>query len=127
MENVKKKTWDRKGGRPKKNVKRDEQLAVMCTLLERKRIEYKSSMAGISMSEYLRDCGLKGQAVIKTKTLPQEALPLIATLNHLCANINQIAKRCNRGETFNAMEIAAIFHSIEECLVVVRQIKKYFE
>ena len=127
MENVKKKSWDRKGGRPKKNVKRDEQLAVMCTLLERKRIEYKSSHAGISMSEYLRACGLKGQVAITAKTLPREVLKIIATLNHACAKMNQIAKRCNRGETFNPMEISEIFQAIHELLALVKQVKKYFE
>ena|ERR1022692_1767722 len=127
MENVKKKTWDRKGGRPKKDIKRDEQLAVMCTLKERKRIEYKAQTAGISMSEYLRECGLKGQVDIKIRTLPKEALLLIAAFNHNSANLNQIAKGCNRGDAFNAMEIAAILADIEENRNIAKLIKKHFE
>jgi hypothetical protein len=127
METVKKRTWDRKGGRPKKNIKRDEQLAVMCTLRERKRIEYKAQTAGISISEYLRGCGLKGQVDIKIKTLPKEALLLIATFNHNSANLNQIAKGCNRGDTFNAMEVAGILADIEENRNMVKLIKQHFE
>jgi hypothetical protein len=127
METVQKRTWDRKGGRPKKNIKRDEQLAVMCTLWERKRIEYKAQKAGISMSEFLRECGLKGQVDIKIKTLPKEALLLIATFNHNSANLNQIAKGCNRGDVFNAMEIAAILADLEENRNIVKLIKQHFQ
>ncbi|HXB43349.1 MAG TPA: hypothetical protein VNV85_04800 [Puia sp.] len=127
METVKKRTWDRKGGRPKKNVKRDEQLAVMCTLRERKLVEYKAQKAGISMSEFLRGCGLKGQVDIKIKTLPKEALLLIATFNHNSANLNQIAKGCNRGDVFNAMEIDGILADIEENRNIVKLIKQHFE
>src|SRR5690349_18384634 len=68
---VKEKTRN-KGGRPKKAIRRDEQLAVMCTLVERKVIEYKAKISDVSVSEYLRTLGVKGQVGRKIKTLPKE-------------------------------------------------------
>ena len=61
---VRKKTKN-KGGRPKKLIRRNEQLAVMCTLVERKVIEHKAKAANVSISEYLRTLGLKGQVDMK--------------------------------------------------------------
>ena len=53
-------TYHKKGGRPKKAVTKNQQLAVMCTLSERKLIEEKAKTANMSKSEYLRTIGLPG-------------------------------------------------------------------
>ena len=45
------------------------------------------------MSEYLRELGLKGQAEREIKILSKEVLLFTATLNHLAANMNQVAKK----------------------------------
>jgi hypothetical protein len=58
------------GGRPKKPVKRDQQLAVMCTQVERKVIELKAKAANVSVSEFLRTLALKGQVDRWTKSFP---------------------------------------------------------
>src|SRR2546430_9915142 len=103
MEAVAKDKTRNKGGRPKKDIRRDEQLAVMCTLVERKAIEYKAKAANVSVSEYLRTLGVKGQVDRKIKTVPKEVLQFNGTLNHMAANLNQVAKKRNREETFNDM------------------------
>src|SRR4051812_12030657 len=100
---VKEKTRN-KGGRPKKTIRRDEQLAVMCTIIERKAIEHKAKLASISVSEFLRTLGLKGQVDRKIKVLPKEVLQMISSLNHMAANLNQVAKKKNRDEPFNDVE-----------------------
>ena len=93
-----------KGGRPKKDIKRDEQLAVMCTMIERKLIKEKASASNISVSEFLRTLALNGQVDRKIKVLPKEVLLFTATLNHLAANMNQIAKSRNQNDELNAFE-----------------------
>jgi len=123
----KKRTWDRKGGRPKKAIRRDEQLAVMCTLIERKLIEHKVKTAGTSISQFLRELALKGQVDSRIKTLPKEILLFTATLNHLAANVNQVAKKRNREETFNAIERAEWKVLSEEVRQLAEQIKKYIQ
>jgi len=48
----------RKGGGPKKVVKRNRPLTVKCNIIERKVIERKAKEAGLTVFEYLRNTGL---------------------------------------------------------------------
>jgi hypothetical protein len=96
------------GGRPKKFVRRDQQLAVMCNRVERMIIETKAEKANVSVSEFLRNLALGGQIGRNVKALPKEILLFTATLNHLAANMNQVAKKRNRDEELNAIERAEL-------------------
>lgn len=109
-----------KGGRPKKENKRSQQLAVMCTSDERKIIEDKAKLGNVSISQFLRELALKGQVDRKLKVLPKEVLLLTATLNHLAANMNQIAKKRNQNDDLNAVERAGL-------IVLSNEIKKLAE
>ena len=97
-----------KGGRPKKENKRSQQLAVMCTIAERKIIENKAKLSNISISQFLRELALQGQVDRKIKALPKEVLLFTATLNHLAANMNQVAKKRNQNDELNAIERAGL-------------------
>ena len=112
-----------KGGRPKKLIRRNEQLAVMCTLVERKVIEYKAKAANVSISEYLRTLGLKGQVDMKIKALPKEILEFKGTLNHMAANLNQVARKANREENFTDMERDEFMMLSKEIQNLIKQIK----
>jgi len=92
------------GGRPKKVIKQDCFIGVKCSLQEKNLIKRKAETVGVSLSEFLRDAGLKRQAVRQIKALPKEILLFTATLNHLAANINQIAKQCNTYNQLTAVE-----------------------
>ena len=116
-----------KGCRPKKNIRRDEQLAVMCTLVERKAIEYKARVSNVSISEFLRTLGLKGQVDRKIKTLPKEILQMIGVLNHMAANLNQVAKKKNRDEPFNDIDRDDFMRLFEEIIEVVKKIRNYLQ
>ena len=116
-----------KGGRPKKLIRRNEQLAVMCTLVERKVIEYKAKAANVSISEYLRTLGLKGQVDMKIKALPKEILEFKGTLNHMAANLNQVARKANREESFNDMERDEFLMLSKEILELIKKIKSHLQ
>ena len=120
METVKKNTWDRKGGRPKKPVRKSEQLAVMCSLVERKIIEHKAKQSGVPVSQFLRELALNGKIETRPNTFAKEILLFTSTLNHLAANVNQVAKKRNREETFNAIERA-------EWMLLAKDVKKLAE
>lgn len=122
-ENVKK--LKNKGGRPKKQIRRDQQLAVMCTITERKVISIKAKSAGLCISEFLRTIALNGQVDRRIKTLPTEVLLMTATLNHLAANMNQVAKKRNRHEELNAMERAELKLLSDEVKALADAIKKH--
>jgi hypothetical protein len=56
-------------------------------------ITHYAKLANQSESEFLRNLGLNGKIDIQKKALPKEVLLFTATLNHLAANVNQIAKK----------------------------------
>lgn len=84
-----------KGGRPQKAIKRNVVLTLKCTRYEQVKITANAKKAGLSLSEFLRSMGLDGQIVVKEKALPKEVLMFTGTLNHMAANLNQLAKRRN--------------------------------
>lgn len=121
------KIFRKRGGRPKQAVCRDQQLAVMCTHAERKIIEDKAKAASVSNSEFLRSLGLKGQVDRKIKALPKEILLFTATLNHLAANINQVAKKRNSLDDLNAIERAELNQLSGQIKQLAKDIKSYLQ
>ena len=117
----------KKGGRPRKSVCRTQQLAVMCTPDERKIIEEKAKDSCISNSEFLRSLALKGQVDRKIKVLPKEILLFTATLNHLAANMNQVAKKRNGLDELNALERAELNHLSEQIKRLAKDIKTFLQ
>jgi hypothetical protein len=117
-----------KGGRPKKAVKRDQLLGVKRTLLERKFIEKKAEESALTVSEFLRELGLKVQGqIVKHKVIPKEVLLFTATLNHLAANLNQIAYRRNRGDNITLIERLEIMQLVIEIKALAASIKSYLK
>jgi hypothetical protein len=106
-----------KGGRPKKTEHLDQKITVMCTRFDLIAIRFYAKEINITVSEYLRESGLKRQVGRTSKVLPKEVLQLIGTLNHMAANLNQIAYKRNRGDELNALERA-------ELMVLSGQIKE---
>jgi hypothetical protein len=120
-------TYHKKGGRPRKAVTKNQQLAVMCTLEERKLIEEKAETANMSKSEYLRTIGLSGKIDIKIKVLPKEVLFFTATLNHLAANMNQIAHKRNCNDELTEVERAELNALSQQVKGLASDIKFYLK
>ena len=116
-----------KGGRPKKAVRRTEQLAVMCNKMERMVITHHAKLANQSISEFLRNLGLNGKIDSQKKVLPKEVLLFTATLNHSAANLNQIARKRNRDDELNAIERAELQHIAGTLKQLPGEIKKYLQ
>ena len=116
-----------KGGRPKKGVKKDQLLGVRCSPVERKVIEAKSKSANLSVSEYLRELGLTGKIESRHRALPTEVLQYKGTLNHMAANLNQIAKKRNGIDELNALERARLHSLSGEVKQAVQNINNYFK
>ncbi|MGY4539896.1 hypothetical protein ACVW0P_004337 [Mucilaginibacter sp. UYNi724] len=114
-----------KGGRPKVSHKKSEALSVMCNLLEKKIIQANARNAGKTVSVFLRDLGLQSRAVVRVRTLPRSVLQLTGTLNHIAANINQLAKKRNQGSDFNGMERALLNQEIRSLQAIVKEIKNF--
>jgi hypothetical protein len=114
-----------RGGRPPKAVKRNQLMATKCTLFERRTIEAKAKSAGLSVSEYLREIGLAGKIDRRNKALPKEVLTFTATLNHLAANLNQLAKKRNSNDELNPLERAELKVQSGQVKTIALQIKSY--
>lgn len=101
-------TKKKRGGRPKKAIKRDQLMAIKCTLYERKIIEAKAKKSNLTISEYLREIGLTAKIDYRNKALPKEVLNLTGMLNHMAANLNQIAKKRNSNDELSPLERAEL-------------------
>jgi len=117
----------KKGGRPKKAVKMDQLLGVKCSLIERKAIEARAKSVNLSVSEYLRKMGLTGKIDRNDKILPREVLQMTGTLNHLAANMNQVAYKRNRQDELNAIERAELLHDASRIRQLAKDIKSYLQ
>lgn len=120
-------TTRNKGGRPKKAVKKDQLLAVKCSLYERRAIEARAKSVHLTTSEYLREIGITGKIDSHEKALPKEVLALTGTINHMAANLNQIAKKRNGFEELNALERATLKVQSGELKAIAAQIKTFLQ
>lgn len=116
-----------KGGRPKKLVKKDQLMAIKCTLDERHIIEERAKMANLTVSEYLREIGLTGKIDRREKALPREVLDFTASLNHTAASLNQIAKKRNSIDELSALERANLKVQSGQVKELAIQIKNYLQ
>ena len=122
MEKVK----QNKGGRPAKEIKRNITITVHCSAFEKRILREKSKDFGISLSEYLRQTGLDHKITRHRKDYPREALLLNGVLNHIAANLNQIAKKRNSGEELGAYRRTQLEELSEQLHLLTQQIRNYF-
>jgi hypothetical protein len=116
-----------KGGRPKKAIKKDQILALKCTLFERRSIEARAKSTGLTVSEYLREIALTGKIDMRKKSLPKEVLLLTGRINHTAANLNQIAKKRNSGEDLNPIDRANLRVQSDDLKEVAIIIKTFLQ
>jgi len=117
----------RSGGRPKKSNKKNCFIGIRCTKEEKKLIGEKAKDLNQRPGEYLRNLGLNRQFDIRTKALPKEILQLVGTLNHLSANVNQIAKKANMDHSFSLFEHARLTMLAGEVKELAIQMKTYLK
>jgi hypothetical protein len=115
-----------KGGRPPVNKKKSKVVPVRCSMEDIKDIREKAALASITVSEYMREMALKGEITTRIRAFPQEVLQLTGTLNHLAANLNQIAKKRNGIEELTMEERKQLSQQSVEVKHLALLIKSYF-
>jgi hypothetical protein len=115
-----------KGGRPPKEIKRNKTITIHCSAFEQRLLKTKSKEAGITVSEYLREIGLAGKIDRRKIEFPNEALLLNGRLNHIAANLNQIAKKRNSGEDIGAFMRTQLDELCDQLHLITQSIKTYF-
>ena|SRR5688572_26465964 len=121
------KSTKNKGGRPRKAIKKDKLIPVKCSSYERRVIMAKAKSAQVSTSEYMREIALAGKIDRREKALPPEVLQLTAMLNHIAANLNQIAKKRNGVEELDALERANLKVQSAELKQLAVNIKSHLQ
>jgi Ribbon-helix-helix protein, copG family. len=122
-ENINKK----KGGRPKKEIKKDQLLPVKCNKEERKKIEDRAKSVNLSVSQFMREIALTGHIDRREIVFPKEVLQFTGSINHIAANLNQIAKKRNGIEELNALERAELQIRSRELKRLAEDIKSYLK
>jgi hypothetical protein len=92
LKSIKRKTL----GRPPKAIKSNHFIGVKCSLIEKTLLKQMAKRDGLTLSEYLRKTGLNRKEARKITVLPKEVLQFTGTLNHLSANLNQLARKNNQ-------------------------------
>jgi hypothetical protein len=116
-----------KGGRPTKEIKRNRLLGVKCTSLEKFMIKANAKNSGLTVSEFLRNLGLGSKIDMRKIRIPKEILQFSGTLNHMAANLNQIAKKRNQFDQLNALERAHLNQLSQSLKQLTQDIKNYLK
>ncbi|MBS0027708.1 plasmid mobilization protein [Chitinophaga sp. 22321] len=114
-----------KGGRPSKEIRKNIILTLKCSAVEKMIIAQKARESNQNISEYIREICINGQADRRVKVLPPEVLAFSGTLNHIAANINQIAWKRNKGENLSLEERGNLQRLVSVLKEIAVAIKNY--
>lgn len=115
-----------KGGRPKVKNPKNIQLAAICTTFEAYFIRQRAKVCNLSVSEYLRKCGLE-QNVEDNKPLPVEILKAFGDINNCRALLNQIAKKSNSNILLNNGDVVSFNDTIDGLNKTIKAINENYK
>jgi hypothetical protein len=100
-------------------------VMLRCTPTEKRYIKIRAHEAGLSVSVFLRDMGLKDSPE-KRKTLPPEVLAFIGQLAQLIGALEIIARRRLDNEDLDGLERAELNFRAKEVKILIKDVKSYF-
>lgn len=104
----------KRGGRPPSDTKRDQQITVCLTKLEKLALKRRADKAGLNLSDYGRQMVLTGKAQARLTTEENATLNQVAKLGN---NLNQIAHKANAdGIRSIAIEAQRLLRQLAELL-----------
>ena len=96
-----------KAGRPRKQIKKDQRLTLVCTETERLFISKWAKEERLTVSDYLRVMAFtRNEDNIKPE-FSREARPLLVQLNYLIGNLKEMLEK-EQGAPFTALKLAGI-------------------
>jgi len=107
-----------------KSLRKSTYVMLRCTPAEKRYIKIRARDAGLSVSVFLRDMGLKDSPE-KRKTLPPEALASIGVLSGLIGTLEIIARKRLDNEDLDGLERAELNFRAKEVKMVIKDIKSY--
>lgn len=98
---------NRKAGRPRKQMKKDQRLTLVCTQTERLFISKWAKEKGLTVSDYLRVMAFTQNEDSIKPEFSREARPLLVQLNYLIGNLKEMLEK-ESGTPFTALKLAGI-------------------
>lgn len=113
-----------KAGRPKKQIKKDQRLTLVCTQTERLFISRWAKEKGLTVSDYLRVMALtRNDDTIKPE-FSREARPLLVQLNYLIGNLKEMLEK-EQGIPFTALKLAGIKSVLQQVSLLQTALMPY--
>lgn len=94
-------------GRPRKQIKKDQRLTLVCTKTERVFIAKWAKEKGLTVSDYLRTMAFIRIDDETSHEFSREARPLLVQLNYMIGNLKDILEK-EQGMPFTALKFAGI-------------------
>lgn len=102
-----------KVGRPKKKLKKDQRLTVVCTESERFYITKWAKEKGLTVSDYLRSMAFIQVENGNRPEFSREARPLLVQLNFLIGKLKELLEH-DQGLPFTALKQAGIRSTLQQ-------------
>ncbi|MBI2283705.1 MAG: hypothetical protein HYU71_08355 [Bacteroidetes bacterium] len=102
-----------KVGRPKKQLKKDQRLTVVCTESERFYISKWAKEKGLTVSDYLRSTAFIQVENSNRPEFSREARPLLVQLNFLIGKLKELLEH-DQGLPFTALKQAGIRSTLQQ-------------
>ncbi|MDO6435391.1 hypothetical protein Q4E93_32545 [Flavitalea sp. BT771] len=107
-----------------KTHRKSTYVMLRCTPTEKRYIKIRAREAGLSVSVFLRDMGLKDSPE-KRKTLPPEVLAFIGVLSGIISVLEIIARKRLDNEDLDGLERAELMFRAKEVKQLIKDIKSY--
>lgn len=102
-----------KVGRPRKQMKKDQRLTLVCTETERIFITKWAKEQSLTVSDYLRTMAFTRTEDSTNLEFSREARPLLVQLNYLIGNLKELLEK-EQGIPFTALKLAGIKSILEQ-------------
>lgn len=112
-----------KGGRPKKELKRNALVSVRFTRNEKQALKYIAKKENENPSEFLRNIALKKIGISVRKKPNKEVQELRNELRRIGVNLNQIAKQLNTNNQLKSTQISMFEITLKELFKTLINIK----
>lgn len=114
----------KKTGRPRKQVKKDQRLTLVCTETERQFISKWAKEQKVTVSDYLRRKSLSQPEQYTSQEFSREARPLLVQLNYLIGKLKELLEK-EQGMPFTALKLAGIKSIVQQINLLQEGLKPY--
>ena len=109
-----------------KSLQKNSSIRVCCNPVEKRYIEARARDAGLSVSVFLREMGLKDFPP-KRKTLPAEVLAFNGELAGIAGALELVAKKRLDNEDLDGLQRAELLLRVKELKLLIERVKNFLQ